>query len=108
MDPLGCRFPAAPRLLSRFRLLTFNVSLLAAILLLELASAGSAFAGLPPGWTDTDFGSPGQVGSADYSNGVWTVQGGGTDICSCDQFHLAWTPVNGEGSIVAQVRNLAN
>jgi hypothetical protein len=65
-------------------------------------------ASLPPGWSQTDFGSPGQPGSADYSNGVWTVQGGGTDICSSDQFHLLWTPVTGEGAIVAQVRNLVN
>src|SRR3974390_3532861 len=105
MDSLGCRLPA-PLLASGFRPLNFNVSLFAAVLLLELAAAGSAFAGLPPGWSETDFGAPGQAGSADYSNGVWTVQGGGTDICSLDQFHLVWTPISGEGSIVAQIRGL--
>src|ERR1035441_4638038 len=45
-----------------------------------LAAAGKAHAQLPPGWTDTDIGSPSQPGSASYSAGNWSVSGGGADI----------------------------
>ncbi|MGD0814928.1 MAG: hypothetical protein ABSA83_15085 [Verrucomicrobiota bacterium] len=42
--------------------------------------AGTAWAALPPGWSNEDIGSPGLAGSATYTNGLWTVTGGGTDI----------------------------
>jgi len=35
-------------------------------------------ASLPSGWADADVGTVGQVGSASYANGVFTVQGAGT------------------------------
>ena len=35
--------------------------------------AGTAWAALPPGWSDADIGSPGLAGSAGYTNGLWTV-----------------------------------
>lgn len=64
---------------------------------------------MPTGWTDADIGSPGQAGSADYTNGQWTVAGGGTDIWgTSDQFNFASQTVNGDGSIVAQVTSLQN
>ena len=37
-----------------------------------------AWAVLPPGWTDSDIGRPGLAGSAGYTNGNWTVTGGGS------------------------------
>src|SRR5579859_1491156 len=38
--------------------------------------------GLPAGWSDSDIGSPAIAGSASFSNGVFTVNGSGSDIWS--------------------------
>src|SRR5262249_5430361 len=35
--------------------------------------------GLPPGWSDTDVGTPGLAGSATFNSGTFTVNGGGAD-----------------------------
>src|SRR5439155_11209994 len=49
-------------------------------------TAGSS-SPLPSPWTDSDVGSPATPGSASYSNGAFTVNGGGSDIWgSTDQF----------------------
>ena len=77
-------------------------------LMLTLGGLAGAQAGLPGGWTNEDIGGPAQVGSADYSNGVWIVSGGGAEICSRDQLQFAYRPMNGDGSIVAQVVNIEN
>src|SRR5580658_5109864 len=64
------------------RLGTVNHCLSATVrlaLLLLLGVLSSARAGLPPGWTDTDIGTPGDAGSASDTNGQWTVSGGGVD-----------------------------
>src|SRR5208283_602262 len=45
-----------------------------------LPMAGTAWAALPPGWSDADIGSPGLAGSATYTNGLWTVVGDGMMI----------------------------
>src|SRR5436190_12454011 len=83
-----------------------NILLLIAIL---LAMPLSTFAALPPGWTDTDIGSPALAGSASFNNSLWTVTGGGSDIWNtADQFNLASTPFSGDGSITAQVISLQN
>jgi hypothetical protein len=64
---------------------------------------------LPGGWTDSDIGSPGKAGSAAYTNGGWTVKGGGADIWgTSDQFNFARTTLNGDGVIIAQVTSLQN
>ena len=61
-------------------------------------------AALPSGWGDTDIGSPALAGSAGYTNGVWTVAGGGADIWdTSDQFHFLTNSLNGDGAIVARV-----
>jgi hypothetical protein len=74
-----------------------------------LPIAPSALAALPPGWSDADIGSPALAGSASFNNGLWTVTGGGSDIWNAaDQFNLASTPFNGDGSITAQVISLQN
>ena len=68
-----------------------------------------AWAVLPPGWTDSDIGSPGLAGSAGYTNGNWTVTGGGSDIWgNSDQFNYASATVNGDGTIIAEVASLQN
>jgi regulation of enolase protein 1 (concanavalin A-like superfamily) len=62
---------------------------------------------LPSGWSDSDIGGPSPAGSATYSNGVYTVVGAGSDIWgTADQFHFAYTPLTGDGTIVARVATL--
>jgi hypothetical protein len=63
-----------------------------------------AHATLPAGWADVDVGSPGISGSASYTNGVWNVAGGGTDIWSTsDQFNFLTNSLNGDGAVIARV-----
>ena len=79
----------------------------AGLLFLWLCLAGLSLRGaLPFGWADGDIGSPAAPGSATYSNGLWTVSGGGTDICRFDQLHLAWMPVTGDGQVVGRVESV--
>jgi hypothetical protein len=68
----------------------------------------SSGAALPSGWLDADIGSPGLAGSAGYTNGGWTIYGGGLDLCSSDQFHLVYKPLTGDAVITARVASLAN
>ena len=66
-----------------------------------LPMAGTAWAALPPGWSDADIGSPGLAGSAGYTNGLWTVTGGGADIWNtADQFNFASTNYTGDGTMI--------
>ena len=59
---------------------------------------------LPSPWTDSDVGSPATAGSASYSNGVFTVNGGGSDIWgTTDQFNYVSQPLTGNATIVARV-----
>ncbi len=69
----------------------------------------TAFGALPPGWTDADIGSPGVAGSAAYTNGGWTISGGGADIgLSADQGNFALQTFNSDGALVALVTSLQN
>ncbi len=69
----------------------------------------SARADLPSGWSDADLGSPGIAGSAAFTNGNWTVSGGGADIWgAADQFNYASTSMGGDGTMVANVTSLQN
>jgi glucose/arabinose dehydrogenase/regulation of enolase protein 1 (concanavalin A-like superfamily) len=64
---------------------------------------------LPAPWLDTDVGSPAISGSASYANGVYTVNGAGTDIYgTSDQFNYAYQPVNGNGTLIARVTSQTN
>src|SRR4051794_33745837 len=77
-----------------------------AFLLIVRSASGQA---LPTGWTDADIGSPGIAGSAAYTNGGWTVSGGGTDIyANSDKFNFASTAISGDATIVAKVTSLQN
>ncbi len=79
------------------------------IVLVHLLATSGAWAALPTGWSDADIGSPGMTGSAGYTNGNWTVAGGGADIWGgADQFHFADTSINGDGTIVANVTSIQN
>ena len=74
-----------------------------------LPMAGTAWAALPPGWSDADIGSPGLAGSATYTNGLWTVTGGGADILgTSDQFNFCSTNYTGDGTMIAHVLSLQN
>jgi hypothetical protein len=62
---------------------------------------------LPTGWLDQDVGAAGVPGSATFSNGVFTVQGSGTDIWgTADGFHFVYQPLSGDGTITARVVSL--
>lgn len=94
-----------PHLLKR----ALRVARLVCIVLIHLLMTSPAWAVLPAGWSDTDIGSPGVTGSAGYTNGNWTVAGGGSDIWGgADQFHFASTTVNGDGTLIAKVTSIQN
>jgi regulation of enolase protein 1 (concanavalin A-like superfamily) len=68
-----------------------------------------ASAGLPPGWSDTDIGSPADAGSATDNNGVWSIAGGGVDIGgTSDQFNFASQSCSWDGAIVALITSVQN
>ncbi len=51
-----------------------------------------------------DVGSPSKSGSTSYSNGVFSVTGGGSDIWgTSDQFQFVYSMLSGNGTIAAQV-----
>jgi hypothetical protein len=80
---------------------------LALIILFALSRPTSA--ALPQGWSDSDIGSPGQAGSASYTNGGWTVSGGGKDIGgTSDQFNFASEVCVSDGAVVALVTSVQN
>lgn len=59
---------------------------------------------LPSGWLDGDIGAVGKTGSAGYANGVFAVNGAGTNFAgTADAFHFVYQPMSGNGSIVARV-----
>jgi len=67
-------------------------------------AGGALHAALPAGWNDADVGSPAIAGSALYSNGVWTVAGGGAGITSArDQFNFLTNSLSGDGALIARV-----
>ena len=67
-----------------------------------LSLIGNASAQLPAGWQSQDINTTG--GSANESNGTWTVIGDGADIWgTSDAFHYAYVPLIGDGEIAAHV-----
>jgi hypothetical protein len=66
-------------------------------------------ASLPAPWVDGDVGSPGLAGSASYSSGTFTVNGGGADIWNTsDQFNYVYEAVTGNQTIIARVASQQN
>lgn len=64
---------------------------------------------LPADWGNYDEGGPGVAGSSSYSNGNYTVTGGGSDIWNnYDQFEYTYTPLAGDGQVVAEVNSQQN
>jgi len=59
--------------------------------------------------SDEDIGSPAQAGSSTYSNGAYTVVGGGAGVGgNSDQFNFAYETFAGNGTVVATVNSLTN
>jgi len=62
---------------------------------------------LPSGWLDQDVGSVGLAGTASYSNGTFTINAAGAGIFgTADAFHFVYQPLNGDGTVIAQVVSL--
>ncbi len=63
---------------------------------------------LPSSVLDQDVGNTASVGTATYSNGVYTVTGSGSGILgSADAMHFVYTPLSGNGTIVARITGLS-
>ena len=64
---------------------------------------------LPPPWMTQDIGAVGVFGSANFTNGVFTMTGSGADIWNAaDAFHFVYVPVTGNCIIVARVTSVQN
>jgi hypothetical protein len=64
---------------------------------------------LPPPWLDVDVGNPGVTGNATFTNGVFTLQGSGTDIGSTsDQFNYTHQPVLSDFTFSGRVASQSN
>jgi RHS repeat-associated protein len=64
---------------------------------------------LASGWLDTDIGNVGVMGSATYSNGLFSVTAAGQGLADpLDGFHFVFQPLSGDGSIVARVAQIQN
>ena len=62
---------------------------------------------LPTGWQSQDIGNVGAPGSANHSNGTYTVNGAGADVWgTADAFHYAFSTLTGDGTITARVASL--
>ena len=60
--------------------------------------------GLPLPWVNDDIGTVGAAGSANATNGTFTVTGSGTDIWGySDQFHFAYVELPHDGYLEARV-----
>ena len=59
---------------------------------------------LPTPWLDQDVGQVGEIGSATYASGVFTVNGSGAGITgTTDGMHFVYQPLAGDGAIIARV-----
>src|SRR5258708_4959064 len=61
---------------------------------------------LPSGWLDQDIGYDGQPGSSTYSNGVFTIVGGGN--APENAVHFDYRVLSGDGTIIARVASVSN
>ena len=84
-----------------------------AVALLAFGALGSSALAqtLPSPWVDADIGSPGVAGSASYSSGTFTVNGGGADIWGTNdafQFVYTYLPTSTNCDIRARVVSVQN
>jgi hypothetical protein len=63
----------------------------------------------PTGWNCSEIGHPYPAGEQIFSNGAWTIRGGGGDIWNTtDQFHFVSQPLTGDGSLSAHITSQSN
>ena len=63
--------------------------------------------GLPATQTNEDVGAPAQKGSAAYSAGIYTINGGGADIWgSSDQFHYVYQRLAGDMDVKVRILSI--
>ncbi|HEV7301788.1 MAG TPA: fibronectin type III domain-containing protein [Tepidisphaeraceae bacterium] len=81
----------------------------------NVASATTQLALSPTDLQHGDIGGPAIVGDASYSAGAagtgssYALQGGGADVFgTSDQFHFAYYPLGGDGTIIARVASIQN
>jgi phosphatidylserine/phosphatidylglycerophosphate/cardiolipin synthase-like enzyme/regulation of enolase protein 1 (concanavalin A-like superfamily) len=72
-------------------------------------STGGGGSTLPSPWTDADIGAVPFAGSAQYSNGAFTITGSGADIWgTADAFHYVYQPLKGDATIQARIASVQN
>lgn len=78
-------------------------------------SNGASFTvqNVPQGWSDADVGPGGALGSASYSNDVFTVKSAGKGVgpgngnnATIDGFHFVYQQLVGDGAIVGRITSL--
>jgi hypothetical protein len=76
---------------------------------LATATFDSVKTSVPPPWTDGDIGDVPFKGSAEYSDGTFTVTGSGADVWgTSDAFHYVFQNLEGDGTIIAHVATIEN
>jgi hypothetical protein len=61
------------------------------------------------GFSNVEIGDAAPAGTASYSNGTWTVQGGGSEIWKAnDSCHFTYKAITGDGAIIAKVESVGN
>ena len=76
---------------------------------LETLNSSEATINLPYPWLTQDIGAVGVTGSATYSNGVFSVTGGGADIQgNGDAFRFVYVTATGNCTITARVPSVQN
>src|SRR5439155_7382336 len=64
---------------------------------------------LPNPWQQGDVGAVGVAGSASYSSGTFSIDGGGGVIwTNADAFRFIYQPINGDGTVIARVTSVEN
>jgi len=69
-------------------------------------SASFTVTPLPSVWSNADVGTVGVAGSGTYSNGTYTIVGGGRELDTADAMHFTYQPLSGDGSMMARLVTL--
>ncbi|MCG8698318.1 MAG: fibronectin type III domain-containing protein [Bacteroidales bacterium] len=92
-----------------YRILAFNDAGSSGFSAKANATTEAENVALPSPWVNEDIGNPQSSGNAAYSSGVFTINGGGSDIWgTTDQFHFVYQTLAGDGEIVAKVESMTN
>ena len=73
------------------------------------STAASATTGAAPSWSDGDIGAVAAAGSFTDNGSAMTITGSGADIWgTADEFHFAYRPLTGDGTLTARVTSITN